>query len=205
MDYARLFSGPVTFMRPVFDLKDLPTEDIPEVAFAGRSNVGKSSLINFLFANRSIAKVSSTPGRTQALNFFSLVDDKRFVDMPGYGYAKAPKNLVATWNQLLKNYLKGRPHLQRVFLLIDSRHGLKPNDFEMMKLLDDAAVSYQIILTKVDKISKGALDKLEENIQAEMKNHPALFPRVVCTSVQKNIGRIEVQDAFVQALNSREV
>lgn len=202
--HTKLFSGPVTFLRPVQNLKELPDESFPEVAFAGRSNVGKSSMINFLFGNRSVAKTSSTPGRTQALNFFQLGNSEfRFVDMPGYGYAKAPKALVDSWNDLLKLYLKGRFQLQRVFLLIDARHGLKPNDLEIMKLLDDAAVTYQIILTKVDKISSNALEVLKETIVAKMSKHPALFPQILETSVLKNIGREQVQEAFYQALHAR--
>ncbi|OQX94214.1 MAG: hypothetical protein B6I23_01965 [Rickettsiaceae bacterium 4572_127] len=158
---------------------------IPEIAFVGRSNVGKSSLINALTKTHKLARTSSTPGRTQSLNFFNWEEKIMLVDLPGYGYAKAPKKLVASWQGVMKDYLRGRTVLKQVFLLIDSRHGIKKVDSEMMKMLDECAITYQIILTKIDKISKTSLEKEEKKISKILDDHPALFPTFISTSSEK--------------------
>src|SRR3972149_5154324 len=152
-----LFSLPVAFERGVVSLDHLPDNDLPEFAFAGRSNVGKSSLLNALVGRKKVARASSAPGRTRELNFFKIDGKLRLVDLPGYGYAKAPKTEIARWNALVRDYLRGRPSLKRLFLLIDSRHGVKPNDLEVMDTLDASALVYQLVLTKTDKISPTAL------------------------------------------------
>ena len=182
------FSKPCNFMLSVAQLEQLPDADLDEVAFAGRSNVGKSSLINALFNQTKLAKTSSTPGRTQQLNFFNFDCKLYLVDLPGYGYAKAPEKLVKQWQKVLKDYLRGRPNLRRVFLLIDSRHGIKAEDLEIMKLLDESAVVYQVILTKIDKISAAELQKMQEKILEELKKHAAAMNEIVATSAEKNIG-----------------
>jgi GTP-binding protein len=188
----QLFSGPVSFLRAVVALDGLPDHVLPEIAFAGRSNVGKSSLINALTGRMTLARTSVTPGRTQQLILFDMGSEERqrlrLVDMPGYGYAKAPKSDIASWTQLVKTYLRGRPNLKRTMLLIDSRHGVKPNDEEMMKMLDEAAVSYQLILTKADKLSQAAQGKALEAAQAAARPHPAAFPEVLLTSSDKGWG-----------------
>ena len=166
---AAQFTRPCNFVISVANLVQLPESDFDEVAFAGRSNVGKSSLINALFNQTKLAKTSSTPGRTQQLNFFNFDNKLYLVDLPGYGYAKAPEKLVKQWQVVLKTYLRGRPTLRRVFLLIDSRHGLKKEDREIMKLLDESAVTYQVVLTKIDKISEKALSAVSLAIIEELK------------------------------------
>ena len=182
------FSKRCDFMLSVAQLHQLPEADRNEIAFAGRSNVGKSSLINALFNQKKLAKTSSTPGRTQQLNFFDFDGKLYLVDLPGYGYAQAPDKIVKQWQMVLKDYLRGRPNLRRVFLLIDSRHGLKKEDLEMMKLLDEAAVVYQIILTKIDKISAAALRTIQEKVFLELKNHAAAMNEMIATSSEKKIG-----------------
>ena len=182
------FAKPCNFMLSVAQLNQLPDADRSEIAFAGRSNVGKSSLINALFNQKKLAKTSSTPGRTQQLNFFDFAGKLYLVDLPGYGYAQAPEKLVKQWQTVLKDYLRGRPNLRRVFLLIDSRHGIKKEDAEIMKLLDDSAVVYQIVLTKTDKISAAELQKMQQKILAELKNHAAAMNEIVATSAEKKIG-----------------
>lgn len=182
------FKRPCTFLISVADLVQLPETDFDEVAFAGRSNVGKSSLINALFNQSKLAKTSSTPGRTQQLNFFNFDNKLYLVDLPGYGYAKAPEKLVRQWQIVLKTYLRGRPTLRRVFLLVDSRHGLKKEDLDIMKLLDESAVSYQIILTKTDKISEKTLQEVSAKITAELKKHAAALPEIIATSSEKRTG-----------------
>lgn len=176
------------FMLSVAQLSQLPDADRSEIAFAGRSNVGKSSLINALFNQRKLAKTSSTPGRTQQLNFFDFDGKLYLVDLPGYGYAKAPEKLVKQWQAVLKDYLRGRPNLRRVFLLIDSRHGIKKEDAEIMKLLDESAVVYQVVLTKTDKIPAAELQKTQEKVLAELKNHAAAMSEIIATSAEKKIG-----------------
>jgi len=195
-----LFEHPCTFVTSVYDLKTLPPQDWPEIAFAGRSNVGKSSLINALFKKKGLAKASNTPGRTQCLNFFQMDKHLHVVDMPGYGYAKAPKDLVASWNKMLRLYLKGRVQLKRVFLLIDSRHGLKANDVEIMDMLDEAAVSYQVVLTKIDKIKPPAVQKRLQEVQDSAPKHPALYPEVLVSSSEKNAGLDDVRRAIARVL-----
>ncbi len=191
----KLFGGGWQFVRGVPDMKFLPPEGPHEIAFAGRSNVGKSSLINALTGSHGLARTSNTPGRTQELNFFTPEGDFEggipplaLVDMPGYGFAKAPKDVVDRWTQLIMKYLQGRTTLQRVYVLIDSRHGLKPKDEEVLGLMDKAAVSYQIVLTKADKIKPPALAKLEEATLEAIAKRPAAFPRLVSTSSEKQRG-----------------
>jgi len=185
---AAQFLRPITFMLSVAQLEQLPDDIYDEVAFAGRSNVGKSSLINALFNQKKLAKTSSTPGRTQQLNFFNFDDKLYLVDLPGYGYAEAPEKLVKQWQKILKMYLRGRPNLRRVFVLIDSRRGIKKEDLEIMKMLDEAAVSYQIVLTKVDKISDTELQKTLTATAAEIEKHAAALPDIITTSSEKKIG-----------------
>lgn len=197
----RLFAQPCTFMLGVASLPQLPMTDLPEVALVGRSNVGKSSLINALTNRNGLAKTSNTPGRTQQLNFFNLGEQLILVDLPGYGYAKVPKEQVDKWVKLLKKYLLGRPQLRRVYVLVDSRHGLKENDFEMLDLLDKTAVIYQVVLTKADKIKPAEQEKrLRETTQALAKR-PAAYPHVLLTSAEKKDGvealRVEIA-AFSQ-------
>lgn len=195
----KVFSGPCDFRLGIADLKQLPPSSIPEIAFAGRSNVGKSSLINALMG-RKIAHVSHTPGRTQQLNFFDVGDFFWLVDMPGYGYAKVSKTLKENWNEVLRDYLKGRPNLRVVFLLIDSRHGLKDNDLEMMKMLDQAAVSYRIILTKSDEPKAGDLETVKKQVEERIVKHPAAFPEVFPVSSWKNNGIDELRNMIVDLL-----
>ncbi len=188
-EYANwLFAQECLFLRGVQSLNELPEFGFTEIAFAGRSNVGKSSLINALTSRHTLARTSNTPGRTQQLNFFQLSEQLIIVDMPGYGYAEAPKTLVAQWQKLVRQYLLGRPTLKRVYLLIDSRHGVKTNDLEMMKLLDETAVSYQLVLTKIDKIKSEALIKVKIETENIIKKHGAAYPKIDITSSEKNIG-----------------
>ncbi|CCB68085.1 MULTISPECIES: ribosome biogenesis GTP-binding protein YihA/YsxC [unclassified Hyphomicrobium] len=199
----RLFTRAWTFSRGTPDLDHLPPDDRPEIAFAGRSNVGKSSLINALVGQLRLARASNTPGRTQDLNFFTEPNDELYlVDMPGYGFAEAPKDKVAAWNKVLRAYLAGRRTLLRVFLLVDARHGLKPVDDEIMALLDGAAVSYQVVLTKVDKISKTDLEKVAERTQEALAKHPAAFPQLILTSSEKALGFEELRGTIAQLLAS---
>lgn len=182
----KLFAGACDFMLGVASLTQLPPAELPEVAFVGRSNVGKSSLINALTNRKILARVSHTPGRTQQLNFFLLNERIHLVDMPGYGYAKVSKSDRKAWNLLIKDYLRGRETLRCVFILIDSRHGLKDSDREMMKMLDEAAVPYRIVLTKTDKAKN--LGALKKSILTELKTHAAAFNEVYGTSAHKKDG-----------------
>lgn len=195
----KLFSGPVTFLKSAPALKFLPDPDFPEVAFAGRSNVGKSSLLNALVGRKAIARTSVTPGRTQELNFFDVGDPLRFrlVDMPGYGFAKAPPKVVEEWRRLVRDYLRGRVELKRTLVLIDSRHGVKPVDAEMMKMLDEAAVGYRLVLTKADKIKATELDAVHAATITEARKHPAAFPVVHVTSSEKGMGIEELRAAVL--------
>jgi len=196
----KLFSGPVTFLKSAPSLQFLPDPVAPEVAFAGRSNVGKSSLLNALTGRKAIARTSVTPGRTQELNFFDVGTPPvfRLVDMPGYGFAKAPLKVVEAWRRLVRDFLRGRVVLKRTLLLVDSRHGIKPPDAEMMKMLDEAAVGYRLVLTKADKIKASELAAVLERTQAEARKHPAAFPVVHVTSSEKGMGIEELRAAVLE-------
>lgn len=194
-----LFAGSCEFVLGVAKLEQLPLTEMPEVAFAGRSNVGKSSLINAITNKRGLAKTSNTPGRTQQLNYFNLADKIHIVDLPGYGYAQAPEHLVKQWQKVIFAYLQGRVNLKRVLLLIDSRHGIKKTDKEVMEMLDKAAVTYQIVLTKTDKITKADLEKVKSSIEEEITKHAAAYSRVLLTSSEKKTG-IEMVRAEIASL-----
>ena len=189
----RLFGGPSRFIKGVAKLEQLPPVKGVEIAFAGRSNVGKSSLINALTGVNGLARASNTPGRTRELNFFDVNEALTLVDMPGYGYAKAPKHEVKAWQSVLKGYLRGRPGLTRAFVLIDSRHGILKTDEEMLDLLDEAAVTYQIVLTKADKVKPTELAKVQDQVAASVKKHPAAFPQIHATSSEKGLGIPELR------------
>ncbi len=195
----RLFSGRVDFLLSAPQLKFLPDPTVPEIAFCGRSNVGKSSLLNALTGRRAIARTSVTPGRTQELNFFEVGDPTlfRLVDMPGYGFAKAPVKVVEKWKNLVKTYLRGRAVLERTLVLVDSRHGLKDVDRDMMKMLDEAAVGYRVVLTKADKIKASELARVVEQTEAEAKKHVAAFPKLHVTSSEKGMGIAELRAAVL--------
>ena len=196
-----LFAGPVGFQLSAPRLDVLPDADLPEVAFAGRSNVGKSSLLNALTGRQGLARTSNTPGRTQELNLFLVGEPPvmRLVDMPGYGYAEAPKDLIREWGRLVNDYLRGRPTLKRVLVLVDSRHGLKPVDREIMELLDKAAVSYQIVLTKADKVKPTALAAVSALVAEEARKHPAAHPELIPTSSETKAGIAELRAAVAAA------
>jgi len=197
----RLFSGRVEFLLSAPSLDFLPEADFPEVAFAGRSNVGKSSLINAVTGRKAIARTSVTPGRTQELNFFEVGEPTRFrlVDMPGYGFAEAPKDMVKRWRFLINDYLRGRAVLKRALVLVDSRHGLKDVDRDVMKMLDDAAVSYHLVLTKADKVKPTELAKTIEAIRTEAAKHPAAHPLILPTSSETGAGLAELRTAILEA------
>ncbi len=196
----RLFRQPSVFVKGVVNAAGLPDDPIPEVAFAGRSNVGKSSLLNAMIGRGSLARTSNTPGRTRELNYFRLGDTLHIVDMPGYGYARAPKAMVAGWQRLVYDYLRGRPQLERVFLLIDSRHGIKPNDRDAMTLMDKSAVSYQLVLTKIDKLKRQELEQVTSATLSEIAKHPAAFPELIATSAEKRTGMDELRQAVIRAI-----
>ncbi|MDR6662590.1 ribosome biogenesis GTP-binding protein YihA/YsxC [Tardiphaga sp. 20_F10_N6_6] len=200
-----LFAGEWTFIWASPSIETLPPMAGMEVAFAGRSNVGKSSLINSLTGRNALARTSHTPGRTQELIFFEGPDgsDFRLVDMPGYGYASAPKVKIASWTKLIYNFLQGRASLARVYVLIDSRHGLKDVDLDVLKSLDRSAVSYQIVLTKADQVKKSELEKTLEEVRTELRTHPAAFPDVLVTSSRTGDGMAELRAAMVRLLNER--
>lgn len=197
----RLFTGPIAFVKSAPTMDDLPPANLPEVAFAGRSNVGKSSLLNALTARKGLARTSNTPGRTQLLNIFDVGEPAvlRLVDMPGYGYAEAPKKMVDAWKRAVFDYLRGRANLKRVLLLIDSRRGIGKVDEDVMDMLDSAAVSYQIVLTKTDKVKESWTQKLRKDLPALLKRHPASFPSLLATSSEKNHGIEELRTAVLGA------
>jgi GTP-binding protein len=206
---SELFAAPWVFIRGVPSMKFLPPEGPAEIAFAGRSNVGKSSLINALVGQKGLARTSNTPGRTQELNYFvpdgysgegSDLPPMALVDMPGYGYATAPKEKVDEWTKLVFDYLKGRVTLKRVYVLIDARHGIKKNDEEVLRLLDKAAVSYQIVLTKTDKIKAAGVPRLIAETLEKIRKRPAAFPTVIATSSEKGEGMDELREAIALAV-----
>ena len=198
----KLFAGPVEFLKSAPELKFLPEPTAPEIAFAGRSNVGKSSLLNALTSRKALARTSNTPGRTQELNFFDVGEPLQFrlVDMPGYGFAEAPKDMVKRWRHLVNDYLRGRQKLKRALVLIDSRHGIKPVDLEIMEMLDKAAVSYRLVLTKSDKIKASELAAVRERTEAEARKHPAAHPEIIATSSEKGGGIPELRAAVLEAV-----
>ena len=183
-----LFRQPTDFLKGVVAMDGLPPADRLEVCFAGRSNVGKSSLINAVTGRRALARASNTPGRTQEINFFTLAEEHYLVDLPGYGFANAPLKVVEKWQRLLKAYLSGRQTLRRAFVLIDARHGIKAVDEEIMKLLDTSAVTFQVVLTKADKIKAAEREKVLDQVRAKLAPHPAAFPELVLTSSEKGDG-----------------
>ncbi|MES2914361.1 MAG: ribosome biogenesis GTP-binding protein YihA/YsxC [Pseudomonadota bacterium] len=194
-----LFAGPVTFVKGVVAMAGLPPADRLEVCFAGRSNVGKSSLINALTGRKTLARASNTPGRTQEINYFALGEDRYLVDLPGYGFAEAPVAVVAKWQALLKQYLAGRQTLRRAFVLIDARHGVKAVDDEILTLLDRSAVTFQAVLTKVDKINRVEREAVIEQVKGALKKHPAAYPEIVVTSSEKGEG-IETLRALIATM-----
>ncbi|NEY91235.1 ribosome biogenesis GTP-binding protein YihA/YsxC [Tabrizicola oligotrophica] len=194
-----LFAGPVEFVKGVVAMSGLPPADRLEVCFAGRSNVGKSSLINALTGRKTLARASNTPGRTQEINYFALGEERFLVDLPGYGYAEAPVAVVAKWQALLKQYLAGRQTLRRAFVLIDARHGVKAVDEEILTLLDRSAVTFQAVLTKVDKINKTERAAVIEQVKGALGKHPAAYPEIVVTSSEKGEG-IETLRAIIATM-----
>ena len=196
-----LFARDVTFMLSAVSLETLPPARLPEVCFAGRSNVGKSSLINALTNRKGIARASNTPGRTRELNYFNIDERLHVVDLPGYGYAKASKTDIARWTKLTRQFLRGRANLRRVFLLVDSRHGLKPTDIELMEMLDETAVIYQVILTKIDKLKKGEAEKVYNKTLKAIAKRPAAYPDIIATSSEKKTG-IDILRAEIETLAS---
>jgi GTP-binding protein len=197
----KLFAGPVEFLKSAPGLKFLPDPAYPEIAFAGRSNVGKSSLLNALTNRKGLARTSNTPGRTQELNFFDVGQPPqiRLVDMPGYGFAEAPKDLVKRWRFLVNDFLRGRAVLRRAIVLVDSRHGLKPVDVEIMEMLDTAAVNYQLVLTKADKVKPTELAKTLERTTSEAAKHVAAYPHLIATSSETGVGIAELRTAILDA------
>lgn len=203
-DFAReagrlLFAGQVDFIKGVVAMSGLPPADRPEVCFAGRSNVGKSSLINALTGRKNLARASNTPGRTQEINYFGLGPERYLVDLPGYGYAEAPVAVVAKWQALLKSYLAGRQTLRRAFVLIDTRHGVKKVDDEILTLLDRSAVTFQVVMTKADKVLRAERETSIEQVRGALAKHPAAFPEIVVTSSEKGDG-IETLRAIIASL-----
>jgi GTP-binding protein len=197
---AQLFRQPAVFVKGVVSVSGLPDTPIPEVAFAGRSNVGKSSLLNALLSRQGLARTSNTPGRTRELNYFLVGERLHVVDMPGYGYARASKTLVRDWNRLVQDYLRGRTQLRRVFLLIDSRHGVKENDQATMELMDKSAVSYQLVLTKIDKLKASEVEEAVASATEAAKTHGAAYPEVIASSAEKRIGIDALREAVARSL-----
>jgi GTP-binding protein len=183
-----LFAGETEFVKGVVAMSGLPPADRHEVCFAGRSNVGKSSLINALTGRKNLARASNTPGRTQEINFFTAADSHYLVDLPGYGFANAPVAIVEKWQKLLKQYLSGRQSLRRAFVLIDHRHGIKKVDEEILKLLDSAAVTFQCVMTKADKVKEAERDAILAQVRGALSKHPAAYPEIIVTSSEKGWG-----------------
>ena len=195
-----MFAGETDFVKGVVAMDGLPEADRSEVCFAGRSNVGKSSLINALTGRKGLARASNTPGRTQEINYFTVGETHYLVDLPGYGYANAPIPVVEKWQRLLKNYLRGRVTLRRAFVLVDSRHGVKPVDEEIMALLSSAAVAFQCVMTKTDKLKKGDLDRVLVQVREKLQKFPSAYPEMVMTSSEKGEG-IETLRAIIAGLD----
>ena len=194
LDHGRwLFAQDCNFLIAATEMKSLPPSDLPEIAFAGRSNVGKSSLVNALTGRKALARTSGTPGRTRELIFFNLANQLRLVDLPGYGYARAPKHAVDSWTKLIENYLYGRPNLQRVVLLLDARVGVKESDESALKLLDQAGVTTQTVITKADKVSTANLTDVIESAHLKLSLHPAAVPYCIATSSTKGVGIAELR------------
>ncbi len=200
----KIFAGPISFLKSAPSLEHLPPPEVEEIAFAGRSNVGKSSLLNALTNRNGLARTSNTPGRTQELNFFNIGEPLKFrlVDMPGYGFAEAPKDVVKKWRFLINDYLRGRQVLKRALVLIDSRHGIKDVDRDVMEMLDNAAVSYRLVLTKTDKIKATALEEVRLKTTEEARKRPAAFPDVIETSSEKGMGIPELRAAVMESLTA---
>ena len=198
----KIFAGPIEFLKSAPALQFLPDAIVPEVAFAGRSNVGKSSLINALTGRKALARTSVTPGRTQELNFFDIGTPPvfRLVDMPGYGFAKAPKDMVKKWRFLVNDFLRGRQALKRALVLIDSRHGIKEVDREILEMLDKAAVSYRLVLTKADKVKATDLAAVLDQTATEARKHPAAHPEIIATSSEGGMGIPELRAAVIEAI-----
>lgn len=196
----KMFAGETDFVKGVVAMDGLPDADRPEVCFAGRSNVGKSSLINALTGRKGLARASNTPGRTQEINYFTVGESHYLVDLPGYGYANAPVAVVEKWQRLLKSYLRGRVTLRRAFVLVDARHGIKAVDEEIMALLASAAVTFQCVMTKTDKLKKGELDKVLAQVRGKLQQFPSAYPELVLTSSEKGIG-IETLRAIIAQID----